>query len=174
MIDATQAAGVHTTMIRYRGTTGPCAGALLTLALGLSGPAGAQSGRAPTAVIDGLMWATESNGETIPWEDANAYCETLELDGHDDWRLPTLAEAESLYDPDAPERLRSPIELADCCAWSSANLVEIEADRKGVLPDPVNPPAGYYWGFLFSQGIRYYSFGRFPDGEALCVRESDG
>lgn len=159
---------------RTERSSGACAACL---ALTLSAPAAGQTARELTTVIDGLMWAAESNGETISWDEANDYCETLELDGHDDWRLPTLVEVESLYAPEAVERgrIRDPIELADCCAWSSINLVELEADRKGVLPDPVNPPDAYYWGFLFSSGIRYYSFGRFPDGEALCVRlASDG
>jgi hypothetical protein len=147
--------------------------AVVACLTGLVSPTEAQDADAVTT-IDGLMWTTRSNGETVAWSDADAYCETLELDGHSDWRLPTLVEVESLYDPDAEARgrLMAPIELADCCAWSSVNLVELEAENKGVLPDPTNPPAGYYWGFLFSSGIRYYSFERFPDGEALCVRET--
>lgn len=133
----------------------------------------ARDTHASTVSIDGLTWTVRSNGEPLAWDEAEAYCETLELDGRTEWRLPTLTEVETLYDPDATERghVRAPIELADCCAWSSVNLVELEAENKGALPDPTNPPAGYYWGFLFSSGIRYYSFGRFPDGEALCVHE---
>lgn len=142
---------------------------------GLASPAHAQDADA-VATVDDLMWTTRSNGAAVSWDEADEYCETLELEGHGDWRLPTLVEVESLYEPDADQRgrIRSPFELSDCCAWSSVNLVELEAETKGVLPDPTNPPAGYYWGFLFSSGIRYYSFARFPDGEALCVREAVG
>lgn len=162
-------------MIPHRSTAGRSAAlAAAALAMTLSLQAAAQSDAA-TTVIESLMWATESNGENLPWDEAEAYCETLELEGHDDWRLPTLVELQSLHDPDADAsgRIQTPIELTDCCAWSSTNLVELEADRKGVLPDPTNPPASYYWGFLFSSGIRYYSFRNFPDGEALCVRQAE-
>ena len=130
--------------------------------------------QAGVAEIAGLVWATGTNGENVPWEDANAYCDTLELAGRDDWRLPTLAELETLHDPAAAGRgqIRAPLELEDCCAWSSTSFAELPADRKGVLPEPLAEPEAYYWGFLFAGGIRYYSLGRFPDGEALCVRDA--
>ena len=149
----------------------PC---LLLVASSLRSQEATDTGGEPSTVtVDGLIWTVRSNGAPLPWTEAEAYCETLEVDGYSDWRLPTLAEVESLYEPEARDRghIRAPIELADCCAWSSMNLVELEAENKGALPDPTNPPAGYYWGFLFSSGIRYYSFGQFPDGEALCVHE---
>jgi hypothetical protein len=144
-------------------------------ALLASGAASAQpSDSEEIEVIGELMWALKTNGESVPWSDANAFCETLEHAGHDDWRLPALAELESLYDPgaDARGRIRSPFELEDCCAWSRTDLNELEPESKGVLPEPTNDPGEYYWGFLFPSGVRYYSFERFPDGLALCVRDN--
>lgn len=46
-------------------------------------------------VIDlhtGLMWQQTPPSNGYSWEDAQSYCENLELAGYDDWRLPTLKE----------------------------------------------------------------------------------
>lgn len=51
---------------------------------------------AQTITIDSLEWVLASNGEDIKWPEAVEYCAALSLDGHDDWRLPTLAELQSL------------------------------------------------------------------------------
>ena len=45
----------------------------------------------------GLEWQFEPPGE-MTWHEAKAYAESLSLDGKNDWRLPTLAELESLLD----------------------------------------------------------------------------
>jgi Protein of unknown function (DUF1566) len=44
----------------------------------------------------GLMWQNPPLGEYTLWDDAIEYCESLELDGHDDWHLPTISELRSL------------------------------------------------------------------------------
>lgn len=43
-----------------------------------------------------VMWAGQDNGKDINWSDANEYCRDSHLAGHDDWRLPTVAELLSL------------------------------------------------------------------------------
>ncbi|MBT8349934.1 MAG: DUF1566 domain-containing protein [Deltaproteobacteria bacterium] len=47
----------------------------------------------------GLMWAAKDNGIPINWPDALSYCQDCNSGGHTDWRMPTLAELMSLYDP---------------------------------------------------------------------------
>lgn len=47
----------------------------------------------------GLMWAAKDNGIPINWIDARSYCHNYGTGGHTDWRMPTLAELASLYDP---------------------------------------------------------------------------
>ncbi len=47
----------------------------------------------------GLMWAAKDNGRPINWPDALSYCQNYSGGGHTDWRMPTLAELASLYDP---------------------------------------------------------------------------
>jgi len=48
----------------------------------------------------GLMWMQGDSGEGMPWEDALAYCEALDDAGHDDWRLPSAKELQSIADYD--------------------------------------------------------------------------
>ena len=48
----------------------------------------------------GLMWAAKDNGIPISWPDSLKYCEDHKGGGHTDWRLPTLEELASLYDPE--------------------------------------------------------------------------
>ncbi len=46
----------------------------------------------------GLMWQESDDNEGRDWPDALAYCEGLELAGHDDWRLPNVKELQSIVD----------------------------------------------------------------------------
>jgi hypothetical protein len=52
----------------------------------------------------GLMWqkleVTDDDGNvrTMTWEEALEYCETLELSGYGDWRLPNINELQSIVD----------------------------------------------------------------------------
>ena len=47
----------------------------------------------------GLMWPAEDNGTHISWTNARSYCQSYSVGGHADWRMPTLAELQTLYDP---------------------------------------------------------------------------
>ena len=44
------------------------------------------------AGLQALEWAAATNGTDVAWADGNSYCAALQDEGHDDWRLPTLAE----------------------------------------------------------------------------------
>jgi uncharacterized protein DUF1566 len=46
-----------------------------------------------------LMWAAKDNGSLINWQNAFSYCKNYSGGGHTDWRMPTLVELASLYDP---------------------------------------------------------------------------
>ncbi|MBN2575722.1 MAG: DUF1566 domain-containing protein [Deltaproteobacteria bacterium] len=48
--------------------------------------------------VTGLMWQQAVAPGTYDWEGAKAYCPTLTLAGHGDWRLPTRIELVSLVD----------------------------------------------------------------------------
>ncbi len=53
----------------------------------------------------GLMWAKADSSKPMDWPAALAWCENLDLAGHDDWRLPNAKELQSIVDysraPDA-------------------------------------------------------------------------
>ena len=46
-----------------------------------------------------LMWAKYDNQGDITWHDAKKYCEHIILSKYEDWRMPTIKELETLYDP---------------------------------------------------------------------------
>ena len=125
-----------------------------------------------TVTFNGLKWALETNGSDITWPDAIEYCEQLDLDGHGDWRLPSMGELQSLHDPDAADGsgIRDPIRIDTCCLWSAESLAERPAEDGD---ETAGPPDRYHWGFMFDGGLEYYAVHIFEDGQALCVREGE-
>ncbi len=75
----------------------------------------------------GLEWQSESPGE-MTWQEAQEYAESLLLDGKEDWRLPTLAELESLLDrtkarPEGRPPMREEVPFRDELSyWSSTTF----------------------------------------------------
>jgi len=57
--------------------------------------------RTPTALDKRtkLMWQRGRAKQVLAWKEAQGYCRKLMLAGHDDWRLPTPAEADSIRAP---------------------------------------------------------------------------
>ncbi len=143
------------------------AGLALLLAAGSASGSDDASG---TVVLGDLEWALETNGAYIPWPEAVSYCEELEADGRDDWRLPTLVELESLHDADAPAGIREPFATDACCLWSGQSLVDLPADDMNEI---AGAPGMYHWGYMFDGAQRYYAVHIFEDGQALCVRGAD-
>ncbi len=57
----------------------------------------------------GLLWQQGDSGAGMVWQEALDYCETLDLAGHADWRLPNAKELQSLVDyARAPDTTASP------------------------------------------------------------------
>ena len=47
----------------------------------------------------GLMWAKKDNDSDVNQNRALAYCQNLLLDNYSGWRLPTIDELQTIYDP---------------------------------------------------------------------------
>ena len=46
----------------------------------------------------GLVWTRKNVGKTFNWKDAKAAASAVRIDGHQDWRFPTIQELLSLVD----------------------------------------------------------------------------
>ena len=104
-----------------------------------------------------LLWTAQDNGQDVTWEEAGKYCKSLELGGFTDWRLPTIEELKTIFDPAAEKEYKTPegIDMSDCCVWS---------DTRGTGKTASN--------LNFIDGQAYTS--RLSDSyflRALCVRE---
>ncbi len=51
-----------------------------------------------TDAATGLTWMQADSGVGLNWEEALAYCESLDTAGYDDWRLPNAKELQSIVD----------------------------------------------------------------------------
>ena len=69
----------------------------------------------------GLTWTVKDNGEDVSWAQGRNYCDTLDLGGSTDWRLPTIDELKTIYDKSQSKRYKAkgPIELGMPTVWSS-------------------------------------------------------
>ena len=53
-----------------------------------------------TVKLGNLEWQDNSQAKTtnLNWSEAKEYCQNLSLSGHDDWRLPSIKELQSIAD----------------------------------------------------------------------------
>lgn len=70
-----------------------------------------------------LMWAAKDNGIPINWMDAQSYCIEYSGAGYTDWRMPTLDELSSLYEPKENNKhgyhIAKLIETTAASCWAS-------------------------------------------------------
>jgi hypothetical protein len=116
-----------------------------------------------------LEWSQKDNGADIDFKGAKAFCDDLDLAGHDDWRLPTLEELKGLYDENVtspptylyrgkpyPLRMDPAFALTAPGIWSSTMRYE----RGSVA-----------WSFFFSSGRELSTTPNQTNYQrALCVR----
>ena len=71
----------------------------------------------------GLMWSVEDNGKHINWNDARSYCQGYSGGNHTDWRMPTLEELKTLYEPvilnDQGYHINTAVSLTAESCWAS-------------------------------------------------------
>jgi hypothetical protein len=79
----------------------------------------------------GLVWAAKDNGEIINWAEAHSYCQGYNGGGHKDWRMPTLVELKTLYDPEIENtggyHIPSAIDTTAESCWASDTRGDIAA-----------------------------------------------
>jgi hypothetical protein len=103
-----------------------------------------------------LMWARVPS-ELLPWEAALAYCADLSVAGHEDFRLPTVKELQTLWDPEPDDFGRSQLILGDpyATSWSSTTV-----------------DATHAWSLAWS-GRYLDAVSTRSEADALCVRQLD-
>ncbi|WP_299982112.1 DUF1566 domain-containing protein [Desulfobacula sp.] len=92
----------------------------------------------------GLMWQKAVAG-TKTWEAALAYCETLGLAGHSDWRLPNRSELKSLFD----------------------SIYDNPSINKTVFPDAMS--SGYWSSDAYADNTDYAWAVYFGDGDNYAI-----
>jgi len=85
----------------------------------------------------GLEWQCESPG-TMTWYEAQEYAASLSLDGKNDWRVPTLAELESLLDrtrarPEGRPPMREEVSFRDELSYWSSTTFERDTQNAWIL-----------------------------------------
>ena len=90
----------------------------------------------------GLAWQRGDAGLALDWVAAEDYASTLIIDGHDDWRLPTVKELQTLVDYRRSPRAERPEDRGSAI------------DPAFSLPDP----GAWYWSSTahLENGGRYY------------------
>jgi formylglycine-generating enzyme required for sulfatase activity len=84
-----------------------------------------------------LEWQCQSPGE-MTWHEAQEYAKSLSLEDHGDWRLPTLAELESLLDrtrarSDGRPYMREEIPFRDELPYWSSTTFELDTKNAWIV-----------------------------------------
>jgi hypothetical protein len=116
-----------------------------------------------------LMWATKDNGKNSSWRQAADFCASLQTGGHSDWRLATIDELHTLYDPSV--NIQGIGETGGPVTWHIKGNIRLTGwEWSQSQADAV----GQAWGLSLITGKRLA--GRVGDNignRALCVRRAD-
>ena len=87
----------------------------------------------------GLTWVVKDNGMPITPNEARSYCDSLRTGGITDWRLPTIDEAETIYDSKQAKQYKAKgtITLSEACILTSSIT-----------------PSGDIWTFCLNSGSK--------------------
>jgi hypothetical protein len=77
--------------------------------------------------VTALTW-TRTPSTPLPWEEALAYCETLDLVGQSDWRLPSFREFASILDWGRVEPLPAVVVTDGGPFWTSSPMGYVVED----------------------------------------------
>ena len=102
----------------------------------------------------GLEWQWESPGE-MTWDEAQKYAKSLSLDDKENWRLPSLAELESLLDrtkarPDGRPPVREEVPFRDELSYWSSTTFERHTKNAWIVMFDGAYVLSYYKSNLYS------------------------
>ena len=86
----------------------------------------------------GLMWQQSGPDQKMTWEEALESCETLNMEGYDDWRLPNVKELQSIstylfVQPAVESSIFPDVESEPY--WASTTMLEPENSSKAWMTD---------------------------------------
>lgn len=124
----------------------------------------------------GLMWTGKDNGGHVTWNKAMKYCRDLRLAGYSDWRLPSMAELQGIYDRSAEAPgLAGPPKQPRPFTWHVKGDLFLTGAQwsSNYRLDDRGHNNGYSYYFDFNEGRATddqsgYAYGK----RALCVRGS--
>ena len=137
------------------------AGAALSLTIAFSTAAygiGPYTGDGSSVITDtatGLEWQEVDDGTRRNWKDSLAYCESLSLQGNDDWRLPNISELLSIVDRSRSFPAIDPVFSAPSDQYWSATTYVYSPD--------------YAWNVYSDFGDDHY-YGKSSTWGVRCVR----
>jgi len=85
-----------------------------------------------TDAATGLTWQKADSGRGLNWKDALAYAEGLKLAGHDDWRLPSAKELQSIADYSRSPAIDPVFTMSDKKAYYWTGTTHLENGRADV------------------------------------------
>lgn len=131
-----------------------------------------------------ILWTEKDNGKNVTWVAANGYCQSLSYGNFRDWRLASVKELRSIYDPSVTKYtkvtvksiLNSRINPLAPDTQPQALPYHIKGDM--TLSEPFSWSADgvgqEHMAFLFVNGSQQrYKESAGSDGRALCVRVMD-
>jgi len=115
-----------------------------------------KSGDTVTDSVSKLEWQDDSATESATWVEAIEKCESLNLSGHSDWRLPNINELKSIVDrsKENPAIVETFQNNYSSYYWSSTTY---------------EGSSGGAWLVYFGYGL-VYSDGKSTNGYVRCVR----
>jgi hypothetical protein len=102
----------------------------------------------------GLMWQLDDDGIQRSYEEATGYCQTLELAGHNDWRLPNKEELLTLAAYDFDTLKQAFLQIKSERYWANTTMDELywaEAPDRIAYTVDFDPNSGNY-----KQPITYF------------------
>jgi len=106
-----------------------------------------------------LMWQQNVAPTKYTWANASAYCATLTLAGHADWRLPSIIELISIIEPAAA----APNAAVNATAFPGA-------PGSYVWSSTAVPGAPSVWCVVFAEGTVYTTSATSTTVDSRCVR----